>query len=125
MALHEALIAAGVKLVCLAGFMRLLTAEFVQQWEGRMLNIHPSLLPDFKGAHAMADALAAGATQSGCTVHYVVPEMDAGEIILQAEVAVEKGETLETLAPKIHAQEHQIYPKALKRVVEKLQGKCV
>lgn len=119
-ALHEALVATGVQVVCLAGFMRLLTAGFVQQWEGRMLNIHPSLLPEFKGAHAIEDALAAGAVKTGCTVHYVVPEMDAGEIILQAEVPIEAGETLETLAPKIHAQEHKIYPEALKRVVERL-----
>lgn len=121
-ALHDALITAKVEIVCLAGFMRILTADFVQAWQGKMLNIHPSLLPEFKGAHAMRNALAAGATKSGCTVHYVVPEMDAGEVILQAEVLIEAGETEASLAKKIHAEEHRIYPEALRFVINKRAG---
>lgn len=119
-AMHEALVAANIELVCLAGFMRLLTSGFVQQWEGKMLNIHPSLLPKFKGAHAMRDALAAGVTKSGCTVHYVTAEMDAGEMIVQAEVDIVSGETEESLAQKIHVQEHRIYPEALRMAIDVL-----
>lgn len=116
--LHMACVKAGAKLVCLAGFMRLLTPEFVQKWDGRMLNIHPSLLPAFKGAHAIRDALAAGAEETGCTVHFVVPEMDSGPIILQRKVQVLPGDTEETLAPRIHAEEHACYVAALKKVAE-------
>lgn len=121
-ALHEALAQHQVELVCLAGFMRLLTPEFVNKWPQKMLNIHPSLLPDFKGAHAIRDALAAGAKETGCTVHYVVPEMDAGPIILQARVPVLADDTEESLAERIHAQEHIIYPQALEKAVAALRS---
>lgn len=117
-ALHAALIEARIDYVCLAGFMRLLTAGFTQKWEGRMLNIHPSLLPEFKGAHAIRDALAAGAKTTGCTVHLVTPEMDAGPILLQAEVPILNDDTQESLAARIHAEEHRIYPAALKMLIE-------
>lgn len=110
----------NVEIVCLAGFMRLLSPGFVERWAGRMLNIHPSLLPKFKGAHAIADAFNAGEKVTGCTVHYVVPEMDSGEIILQAEVAILPTDTEESLAERIHAQEHKIYPQALRLVAQKL-----
>ena len=115
-ALHEALVAQRVQLVCLAGFMRLLSPGFVEKWPRKMINIHPSLLPKFKGAHAIRDALAAGEEVTGCTVHYVVAEMDAGEIILQEQVAIHPGDTLDTLAERIHAAEHRIYVEAVRRL---------
>jgi phosphoribosylglycinamide formyltransferase-1 len=108
----------SIEFVCLAGFMRLLSAGFTEKWQGRMLNIHPSLLPQFKGAHAIADALNAGAKTTGCTVHLVTPEMDAGPILMQAEVEILSGDTLESLAERIHKQEHRIYPAALKALIE-------
>lgn len=117
-AMHNALIARNIQYICLAGFMRLLTPGFVNQWQGRMLNIHPSLLPAFKGAHAIADALAAGAKTTGCTVHHVIPEMDAGPIILQAQVPVIEGDSEESLASRIHAEEHRIYPLALRKIID-------
>lgn len=118
--LHIACTDAGAELICLAGFMRLLTPGFVEKWEDRMLNIHPSLLPAFKGAHAIRDALAAGAKETGCTVHYVIPEMDAGPVILKAEVPVLKGDTEDSLATRIHAEEHTCYVAALEKVAEKV-----
>lgn len=118
-AMQAELEGAGVEYVCLAGFMRMLSPWFVQQWAGKMLNIHPSLLPAFKGAHAMRDALAAGVKETGCTVHYVTEGMDEGPALLQATVPVLPGDTLETLAPRIHAQEHIIYPQALRLLVGK------
>ena len=114
--LHGALEAAGAGLVCLAGFMRVLTAGFVQRWKGRMINIHPSLLPSFKGLHTHEQALAAGVRIAGCTVHFVVPEMDAGPIIAQAAVPVLPGDTPDTLAARVLAAEHIIYPEALRLV---------
>ncbi len=115
-ALHEQLTAHRVQLVCLAGFMRLLSPWFVEQWPRTMINIHPSLLPKFKGAHAIRDALAAGEKVTGCTVHYVTAEMDAGEIILQEQVPIHAGDTHETLAERIHAAEHRIYVEAVRRL---------
>ena len=112
-ALQEILTRYEIELVCLAGFMRLLTPGFTQAWEGRMLNIHPSLLPSFKGLDTQKRALEAGVRFSGCTVHFVVPEMDAGPIIIQAAVPIAPDDTPESLAQRIHAQEHRIYPKAL------------
>jgi phosphoribosylglycinamide formyltransferase-1 len=115
----------GAELVCLAGFMRLLTAPFVEGWFGRMLNIHPSLLPAFPGLHTHERALAAGVKISGCTVHYVVPEMDSGPIIAQAAVAVAEGDTPESLAARVLEAEHRLYPTALRFVSEgtvKLEG---
>ncbi|WP_372000109.1 phosphoribosylglycinamide formyltransferase [Tistrella mobilis] len=115
-ALHAELEARGIELVCLAGFMRILTAPFVEAWTGRMLNIHPSILPAFKGARAIDDALAAGVRITGVTVHYVVPEMDAGPIVVQAAVPVLPGDDHDALAKRIHAAEHRIYPAALRWV---------
>lgn len=107
------------QVVCLAGFMRLLSAWFVNHYQGRMINIHPSLLPNFKGAHAVEDALEAGALESGCTTHYVSEEMDSGEVIVQARVGVFEGDTKETLAARILEQEHIIYPKSLEILCNK------
>jgi len=118
-ALQEMLLHHNVELVCLAGFMRKLTPEFVGLWEGRMLNIHPSLLPQFKGGHAIEDALAAGVKTTGCTVHIVTPELDSGPVLLQTEVPILPGDTLDRLAARIHEQEHIIYPLALKMLAER------
>lgn len=112
-AMHAELTKNKIDVVCLAGFMRVLSTSFVQQWSGRMLNIHPSLLPDFKGAHAVRDALDAGAKESGCTVHLVTEELDGGPVIAQARVPVLEGDTEETLHQRIHAEEHKLYPAAL------------
>lgn len=102
-----------IELVCLAGFMRLLTPEFVSRWDGRLLNIHPALLPAFRGLDTHERALQAGVTIHGATVHFVVPEMDAGPIIIQGAVPVHSGDTPETLAARVLAVEHRIYPLAL------------
>lgn len=112
-ALHGILEQYNIDIVCLAGFMRLLSAAFVNRWQGKMLNIHPSLLPAFKGAHAVRDALAAGAKETGCTVHLVTEEVDSGPALLQAKVPILPGDTEETLLERIHAEEHRIYPLAL------------
>lgn len=122
-AMHAKLLEMGVEFVCLAGFMRLVTPWFVNQWENRMINIHPSLLPAFKGAHSHRDALAAGAKTHGCTVHYVTAEMDAGPIIMQASVPVLAGDTEDILAARVLEQEHIIYPAALKKIALKLTQK--
>jgi phosphoribosylglycinamide formyltransferase-1 len=105
-----------IDLVCLAGFMRLLTPWFVRHWDGRLINIHPALLPEFKGLDTHARALAAGATHHGATVHFVVPEMDAGPIILQERLKVLDTDDADTLAARVLAIEHRIYPEALARV---------
>ena len=112
-ALDAALVEAGVELVCLAGFMRLLTPWFVERWRDRMINIHPSLLPSFRGLDSHARALAAGVKLHGCTVHLVRPEMDDGPIIGQAAVAVLDDDTEETLSARVLAAEHRLYPAAL------------
>jgi phosphoribosylglycinamide formyltransferase-1 len=109
-----------IDLVCLAGFMRLLTPWFVNRWSGRMLNIHPSLLPQFKGLDTHRRALAAGVLRHGATVHFVVPEMDAGPIVLQDSVAVLENDTEQTLAARVLQLEHQIYPRALRAVAQGL-----
>ena len=103
----------GAELIALAGFMRVFTAGFVERWTGRMLNIHPSLLPLFKGLHTHRQALEAGVLVHGCTVHFVVPELDSGPIVAQAAVPVLPGDTENTLAVRILKQEHVIYPRAL------------
>jgi len=103
-----------IDLVCLGGFMRLLTAEFVQRWYGKMLNIHPSLLPSFSGIDPARQALDAGVKISGATVHFVIPETDAGPIVMQGAVTVADGDTPETLAARILTIEHRIYPEALR-----------
>jgi phosphoribosylglycinamide formyltransferase-1 len=117
-ALQAVLDAHGVELVCLGGFMRLLTPQFVLHWQGRMLNIHPSLLPSFPGLDPHGQALKAGVKISGATVHFVVPEADAGPIIAQAAVPVRDDDSAETLAARVLEVEHRIYPLALRLVAE-------
>ena len=112
--LQSALERHQVDLICLGGFMRLFTAEFVQRWYGRMLNIHPSLLPSFPGLDPQGQALRAGVKISGATVHFVIPETDAGPILMQGAVAVRDDDTPDTLAARILAIEHRIYPEALR-----------
>jgi len=107
-----------IDIVCLAGFMRLLTADFVGRWSGRMLNIHPALLPQFKGLHTHRRALAAGATKHGATVHFVVAEMDCGPIVAQQSVPVLAGDTEKALAQRVLEVEHRLYPQALRAVAE-------
>jgi phosphoribosylglycinamide formyltransferase-1 len=114
--LESALDRHKIELICLGGFMRLLTAEFAQRWHGRMINIHPSLLPSFRGIDPAAQALRAGVKISGATVHFVVPETDAGPIVMQGAVAVRDNDTPETLAQRILEVEHRIYPAALRLV---------
>jgi phosphoribosylglycinamide formyltransferase-1 len=105
-----------VDLICLGGFMRLFTADFVQRWHGRMLNIHPSLLPSFPGLDPHGQALRAGVKISGATVHFVIPETDAGPIVMQGAVAVHSDDTADTLAARVLGIEHRIYPEALRLV---------
>ena len=112
--LQSALERHQVDLICLGGFMRLFTAEFVQRWYGRMLNIHPSLLPSFPGLDPQGQALRAGVKISGATVHFVIPETDAGPILMQGAVAVRDDDTPDTLGARILAIEHRIYPEALR-----------
>lgn len=116
--LDRALRAAGVELLCNAGFMRILTDEFVEKWRDRQLNIHPSLLPAFKGMHVHQRALDAGVKISGCTVHFVRAEMDEGPIVAQAAVPVLPGDTAETLSARVLEAEHRLYPLALRLVVD-------
>lgn len=116
-ALQRELDKAAPDILCLAGFMRVLTADFVQHWQGRMLNIHPSLLPKYKGLHTHARALEAGDTQAGCTVHLVTPALDDGPILGQARVPVLPGDTEADLAARVLVQEHRLYPLVLERFV--------
>src|SRR5258705_1385667 len=118
--LQSALEQHRIDLICLGGFMRLFTAEFVQRWYGRMLNIHPSLLPSFPGLEPQAQALRAGVEISGGTVHFVIPETDAGPVLMQGAVAVRDDDTPETLAARILEIEHRIYPDALRLVASGL-----
>jgi formyltetrahydrofolate-dependent phosphoribosylglycinamide formyltransferase len=118
--LDEALVANGIAFVALAGFMRVLTPWFVGRWQGRMINIHPSLLPKHKGLKTHARALAAGDKEHGCTVHWVTNELDAGAIIAQAKVPIFPGETPETLAERVLTLEHVLFPRALARAVASL-----
>jgi len=112
-AMQAVLEAHGIEFLCLAGFMRLLSPWFVEQWRGRMLNIHPALLPSYRGLHTHERALADGVKIHGATVHFVVPEMDAGPIVAQAAVAVRGDDTPEILGARVLEQEHRIYPRAL------------
>lgn len=126
--LESVLKVSRIDLVALAGFMRLLTAPFVDRWQGRMINIHPSLLPAFKGLRTHEQALAAGVRVTGATVHFVRPEMDAGPIIAQAAVPVLPSDTAETLAARVLAAEHRLYPRALELVARgevRLEGEVV
>lgn len=113
--LVKPILEAGADIVCLAGFMRVLTEGFVSQFEGRMLNIHPSLLPKYKGLNTHARALEAGDSEAGCSVHEVTPLLDDGPLLGQARVPVLAGDTPETLAARVLAQEHKLYPAVLRR----------
>jgi phosphoribosylglycinamide formyltransferase-1 len=117
-ALQAELVKAAPDILCLAGFMRVLTASFVQNWQGRMLNIHPSLLPKYRGLHTHARALEAGDAEHGCTVHEVTPELDEGPILGQAVVPVRAGDTPDDLAERVLVQEHRLYPAVLRRFAE-------
>ena len=112
-----------VDIIALAGFMRILTARFISGWEGRMLNIHPSLLPAYKGLNTHGRALADGAKTHGCSVHHVTAGLDAGPVILQAEVPVLTGDTPDTLSARVLREEHRIYPQALALIARQLQAK--
>lgn len=127
-ALGAALDEAGVELVCLAGFMRVLGAAFVARWQDRLINIHPSLLPAFKGLDVHRRVIEAGARFSGCTVHYVRPEVDSGPIIVQAAIPVLAGDTPETLEARVHEVEHRCYPLAVDLIAKgrvRLEGERV
>ncbi|MFC4348251.1 phosphoribosylglycinamide formyltransferase [Kordiimonas lipolytica] len=117
-ALHDCLSEHNVELVCLAGFMRLLTSGFVNRWRDRMINIHPSLLPSYKGLHTHARALEDGVRFAGCTIHYVRPEMDNGPIIMQAAIPIDADETEESLIAKTLTYEHKMYPAAVKLIAQ-------
>ena len=114
-ALLQPILAAKPDILCLAGFMRILTPAFIRHFEGRMLNIHPSLLPKYPGLHTHQRALDAGDTQAGCTVHEVTAELDAGPILGQARVPVLPGDDADTLAARVLGQEHRLYPAVLRR----------
>src|SRR3954465_2832038 len=114
--LQAALDQDGIELICLGGFMRLFTAEFTKAWYGRVLNIHPSLLPSFPGLDPHGQALRAGVKLSGATVHFVIPQTDAGPIAMQGAITVNDDDTLDTLAARVLALEHRIYPAALRLV---------
>ncbi len=116
-ALHER----RIDLVCLAGYMRVLSSDFIDGYRGRILNIHPSLLPSFPGLNAQKQALEEGATVSGCTVHYVDETLDGGPIIAQRDVPVREGDTVESLSARILAEEHKLYAEAVKQVLEETE----
>lgn len=128
-ALDQTISSADIELVCLAGFMRILSDGFVKKWQGKLLNIHPSLLPAYRGLHTHRHALEDGARLHGCTVHFVVPELDAGPIIAQAAVRVLASDTEETLSARVLEQEHIIYPMAVALVAagraRLVNGRCV
>lgn len=109
-----------IDLICLAGFMRILSPSFIAPWEGRIINIHPSLLPKHKGLHTHERAIESGDMESGCTIHYVTPAMDEGEIILQRSVPILPGDTPEILAARVLEQEHIAYPEAIRLMAAKL-----
>jgi formyltetrahydrofolate-dependent phosphoribosylglycinamide formyltransferase len=119
-AIDAELVARGVQVVCLAGYMRLLTPYLVRRWAGRMLNIHPSLLPKYPGLDTHARALAAGEQKHGCTVHLVTEGMDEGPILGQAEVPILPGDTEEALAARVLAQEHRLYPAMLAELARRI-----
>ena len=119
-AMTDALEARGIELVVMAGFMRILSDGFVNHWAGKLINIHPSLLPKYKGTHTHQRAIDAGETEHGATVHWVIPELDAGDIIAQARCPIMPDDTAETLQQRVHALEHQIYPQAVAQVAHQL-----
>ena len=111
-ALHQALTKAKIDRICLAGFMRVLTAGFIDKWEGKMLNIHPSLLPKYKGLNTHQRAIDAGDAEAGCSVHWVTEGVDAGDVIAQARVPIRADDTADSLANRVLSEEHQLYPRA-------------
>lgn len=115
-AMQDELLKRNIDLVCLAGFLRLLTPWFVQQWDGRMINIHPALLPSYRGLHTHERALADGVKIHGATVHFVIPDVDAGPIIVQGAVTVHDNDTPDSLGARVLQIEHRIYPQALRMV---------
>ncbi len=115
--IDRALRDAGVEFICLAGYMRVLTPWLVEQWQGRMINIHPALLPEFKGLHTHERALEAAVAEHGATVHWVTPGVDEGEIIAQARVPVLPGDTADALAARVLTEEHKLYATALRQVL--------
>ncbi|NQY61610.1 phosphoribosylglycinamide formyltransferase, partial [Cognatishimia sp.] len=121
-AIDKVLREAEVDIVCLAGFIRILGGEFVGGWQGRMLNIHPSLLPKYKGLHTHQRALDAGDTEHGCSVHLVTPALDDGPILGQATVLVKVDDTADTLAARVLKEEHQLYPKVLREFAASLKA---
>ena len=108
---------AKIDFIVLAGFMRILSADFVRRFQNRIINIHPSLLPQFPGAHGIRDAFEAKVKETGVTVHFVTEEVDAGPVILQRKVSIDPKDTLESLEAKVHAVEYELYPEALKKVL--------
>ena len=116
---------ADCELVCLAGFMRILSDQFVNDWPMKIINIHPSLLPSFKGTNVQKQAIDAGVRIAGCTVHFVIPELDAGPIIAQAAVPVLKTDNPDSLSARILQQENHIYPLALELIAKQIQGKPI
>lgn len=123
-AMHEQLTETGVEIIALAGFMRVLTPWFVNTWEGRMVNIHPSLLPKYKGLDTHQRALDAGDTEAGCTVHWVSPGVDDGEIIQQASLPILPGDTADSLAARLLPVEHRLYPEALTKACAEIQTRA-
>ncbi|MBP2158141.1 MULTISPECIES: phosphoribosylglycinamide formyltransferase [Asticcacaulis] len=121
-AIHGHLTAHGVQFICLAGYMRILTPWLVETWNGRMINIHPALLPDFKGLHTHERAIEAAVAEHGATVHWVTPGVDEGETILQARVPVFPEDTADVLAKRVLAEEHKLYPEAVRLVLSKPLG---
>jgi phosphoribosylglycinamide formyltransferase-1 len=121
-AVTAALAAADVELICLAGFMRILSLAFVERWRGRILNIHPSLLPDLRGLHTHERALAEGRAEHGCTVHFVTAELDAGPIVAQARVPILPGDDVDRLAARVLVEEHRIYPLGLDTVARAVRA---
>jgi phosphoribosylglycinamide formyltransferase-1 len=122
-AIDSELRARGVKIVCLAGYMRILGRAFVERWQGWMINIHPSLLPAYKGLHTHERAIADGVSEHGCTVHLVTPELDEGEILAQARVPVLPGDDADQLAARVLIEEHRLYPQALAALARRWTGR--
>mgnify|MGYP000370304830 CR=1 FL=1 len=120
--IHEFLYNAEVDLVCLAGFMKILSPWFISQWKGRLINIHPSILPLFKGLHTHQRALDSGEKNHGCTVHYVNEHLDDGEIIAQSIIDIRNDDTTETLAQRVLIEEHKLYPKAINMVLDTISN---
>ncbi|WCR53619.1 MAG: Phosphoribosylglycinamide formyltransferase [Wolbachia endosymbiont of Ctenocephalides orientis wCori] len=116
--IHEICVQHKVDLICLAGFMRLLKSDFLSKWNNKVINIHPSLLPDFKGLNAQEQALKAGVKTTGCTVHYVSSEVDAGDIITQAVVPILQDDSVQSLSERILTEEHKCYVKAVRSIAE-------